>query len=98
DALGAVGFIAVTLLALSSASVSMIRGSKRADTTSAATALGMAKLEELRSMPLGAMQLRTGTYSDATTLRADGVAGGIFHRSWTVSNPDQPRRGLKTVT
>ena len=56
------------------------------------------KLEELRSMPLGAAALATGVYDDpANPMRPDGSAGGVFSRRWTVSPSDTPRSGLKTV-
>src|SRR6059058_1396538 len=87
DALAGLTFIAVSLLGLSAASVSLNRNSKGADSTSAGTALAQQKLEQLRSMPLG-----------ATELKPDGTSGGIFDRSWTVSLNDTPRVGLRTVT
>jgi hypothetical protein len=50
-------------------------------------------------MPLGAAQLASGQYYDsANPLKADGTAGGGYSRSWTVSQKDYPRWGLKTVT
>ena len=99
DALAGVTFIAVAILGLSAASVSVTRNSKGADSTSAATALAQQKLEQLRSMPLNATQLDPGIYYDAgNKLKADGTSGGIFDRSWLVSLKDTPRPGLKTVT
>ena len=99
DALAGVTFIAVAILGLSGASVSVTRNSKGADSTSAATALAQQKLEQLRSMPLNATQLDPGIYYDAgNKLKADGTSGGTFDRSWLVSLKDTPRPGLKTVT
>ena len=99
DALAGLTFIAVSLLGLSAASVSLTRNAKGADSTSAATALGQQKLEQLRSMPLGATALKPGIYYDAgNKLKADGTSGGTFDRSWLVSLKDTPRPGLKTVT
>ena len=99
DALAGLTFIAVSLLGLSAASVSLTRNAKGADSTSAATALAQQKLEQLRSMPLGAAELQPGIYYDpANRLKADGTSGGTFDRSWTVSQKDIPRFGLKTVT
>src|SRR3989442_13032302 len=99
DALAGLTFIAVSLLGLSAAAVSLTRNAKSSDSTSAATALAQQKLEQLRSMPLGAAQLGPGIYYDpANKLKADGTSGGIFDRSWTVSQKDIPRFGLKTVT
>ena len=99
DALAGLTFIAVSLLGLSAASVSLTRNAKSADSTSAATALAQQKLEQLRSMPLGATEVATGSYADpANPLGADGTAGGAFTRTWTVSPNNSPTFGLRTVT
>ena len=79
-------------------SVSLTRLNKSAGSATAATALAQQKLEELRSMPLGAAALATGVYDDpANPMRPDGSTGGVFSRRWTVSPSDTPRSGLKTV-
>jgi len=52
----------------------------------------------LRSLPLGAAAHTTGTYAEASTLKANGTANGPYKRTWTVSNKDTPRAGLKTIT
>ena len=99
EALAATGFVAVALLAFAGNSLSLTRGLKTADSVSAGTALGVQKLEQLRSTPLGAAGLATGLYYDpANPLKADGTGGGTFSRSWSVSAKDTPRFGLKTVT
>ena len=90
--------LATVLFGFSANSISLTRLAKAADGTSVAAALGQQKLEQLRSLPLGAAQLAPGQYADAQTLRADGAAGGPFSRAWTVSAKDTPRLGLKTVT
>ena len=98
DALAGLTFISASLLGLSAASISLTRNSKGADSTSAATALAQQKLEQLRSMPLLATELNPGIYYDSgNKLKADGTTGGTFDRSWTVSEKDIPRPGLKTV-
>src|SRR5439155_931449 len=62
-------------------------------------ALAQQKLEQLRSMPLGAAQVAPNSYTDpANPLRADGTGGGTFSRTWTVSANDSPTFGLRTVT
>jgi Tfp pilus assembly protein PilV len=99
EALAATGLLSVALLGLGANAVSMTRGSKAADSVAAAHALAVQKLEELRSMPLGAAQLAPGLYYDsANPLKADGTSGGPYSRSWTVSLNDQPSFGVKTVT
>jgi Tfp pilus assembly protein PilV len=99
EALAAMTVLSVGLLAFAGNSVSLTRGLKAADSTAAGTALALQKLEQLRSMPLGATQLATGLYYDPSNpLKADGTSGGPFTRSWVVSSNDTPRFGLKTVT
>ncbi|HYV57627.1 MAG TPA: hypothetical protein VE911_08780 [Candidatus Nitrosopolaris sp.] len=100
EALAATAFVSCALLAFAGNSVSVTRNLKSADATAAATALALQKLEQLRSMPLGATQLATpGLYYDAANpLKADGTSGGIYSRYWSVSQKDTPRFGLKSIT
>src|SRR5262249_10788661 len=75
------------------------RSSKTADGVSSANALAVQKLEQLRSMPLGAAQLASGQYYDsANPMKADGTMGGPFSRSGAGSPKDQPGWGRKAVT
>ena len=99
EALAATSFFSVALLGLAANTVGVTRGSKSADSVSAAAALAVQKLEQLRSMPLGAAQLIPGLYYDSgNPLKADGTSGGPYSRSWTVSPKDRPSFGIKTVT
>jgi Tfp pilus assembly protein PilV len=98
EVLVATAFLSGAILAFASNSISLTRNGKTADFVGAATALAQEKLEQLRSMPLGAAQLAQGSYNDPTSLRADGTVGGPFTRSWTVSGGNQPSFGLKTVS
>jgi Tfp pilus assembly protein PilV len=99
EALAATGLFAVGVLGFASQTISLTRAMKSADSTSAATALAEQELEQLRSMPLGAAQLASGSYADpANPLQANGASGGSFTRSWVVSPKDTPTYGLKTVT
>jgi len=97
EALAAATVLGGGLLMLTSAAIQLTRDEKHVDWTSAAHGLVQHKLEELRSLPLGAPELNPGTYNDANTLKADGTTGGPFTRSWTVAN-DVPAMGLRTVT
>ena len=99
EALAATTFLAVGLLGLAASTVGVTRSTKTADGLAAANALAVQKLEQLRSMPLGAAQLTSGQYTDtANPLRADGASGGVYMRAWTVSANNTPTLGLKTVT
>ena len=97
EALSATVFLSVALLGLASSAVSLTRGEKSADSTSAAHGLVTQKLEQLRSLPLDAVA--PGNYTDdSNPLRPDGTSGGIFTRSWVVSVNDTPTPGLRTIT
>ena len=99
EALAATAVLSIGLLAFAGNSISLTRGMKAADSTAAGAALAVQKLEQLRSMPLGASGLNTGLYYDSgNPLRADGTSGGPYDRRWVVSSKNTPRFGLKTVT
>jgi Tfp pilus assembly protein PilV len=64
---------------------------------SVAATLAYDKLEDLRRMSASATDLTAGTHVDPLSpLRADGTAGGIFTRRWTVTD-DVPAAGMKRV-
>lgn len=100
EALVASSILAVPFLAFTMVSIALARGTKTADSLSAATALAQETIEQVRSQPLGTVSQNTaGTLNDASNpIRADGTAGGIFTRSWTISNRDIPTFGLRTLT
>jgi Tfp pilus assembly protein PilV len=99
EALGATSLVAGALLGLAMGAINVSQNSKSADATAAATSLAMEKLEQLRSMPLGAAAFVPGIYYDSgNPMEADGTPGGIYRRRWNVSLKDTPRFGLKTVT
>jgi Tfp pilus assembly protein PilV len=98
EALVAASFLGFALLAFNSASLTLTRGTKTADSTSAANAMAQERLELMRSMPLGHASHNPGNYTSANNpMTADGQPGGIFNESWVVSAPDVPDFGLKTV-
>ena len=99
EAVATLGFVGVAVMGFSMNSVSLTRANRSSGATVAATALAQQKIEELRNLPLGAAQLTTGSYTDASNpLGSNGAAGRTFTRTWTVSAKDQPRSGLKTLT
>ena len=99
EAVAATAFLAVALMAFAANTIWLTHDEKTADSTSAAHALAQQKLEQLRSMPLGAVEVATGAYTDpANPLGADGTAGGTFSRTWSVSANNTPTLGLRTVT
>src|SRR5438445_8326009 len=99
EAVAATSFLALALMAFAANTISLTHNEKSADSTSAAHALAQQKLEQLRSTPLGAVQVASGNYTDASNpLSADGTQGGPFTRTWAVSANDSPAFGLRTVT
>ena|SRR5882724_5310931 len=100
EAVAATAFLAVALMAFAANTIWLTHDEKSADSTSAAHALAQQKLEQLRSMPLGAAEVAPGLIlaDPANPLRADGTAGGTFSRTWSVSANNTPTFGLRTVT
>jgi type II secretory pathway pseudopilin PulG len=98
EALAAATLLAAAMMALNMTSISLARGTKTADSYSAATALATEQLEIIRAMPLGSAGHTTGSYaSPDNPLTADGLAGGRYTRTWVVSAKDTPSIGLKSV-
>ena len=99
EALAAASLLAVAMMALNMTSISLARGTKTADSYSAATALATEQLEIVRAMPVGSAGHAPGSYASANNpLTADGLAGGRYTRTWTVSANNSPSDGLRTVT
>jgi hypothetical protein len=99
EAVAAASLLAVAMMALNMTSISLARGTKTADSYSAATALATEELEIIRAMPVGSAGHAPGNYSSANNpLTADGLAGGRYTRTWTVSANNSPSAGLRTVT
>jgi len=99
EALAAASLLAVAMMALNMTSISLARGTKTADSYSAATALATEQLEIVRAMPVGSAGHNPGNYASANNpLTADGLAGGRYTRTWTVSANNTPSDGLRTVT
>lgn len=99
EVLATMAFVSIGVLALSASAVSITRANAVGANVAAATALAQAKLEELRSLPLGSPQLSPGTYAAADNpLAADGRSPGPYTLTWSVSDGDEPQIGLRTVT
>ena len=99
EAVAAASLLAVAMMALNMTSISLMRGTKTADSYSAATALATEELEIVRAMPVGSAGHAPGNYASADNpLTADGLAGGRYTRTWTISANNTPANGLRTVT
>lgn len=74
--------IAGTGLFLTS-SISTIGNTQSRD-RAVALSLAIEKMENLKVLPLSS--LVPGSYSDPTSLDASGAPGGVYDRSWTITN------------
>lgn len=89
--------LAFISLALASSTMHARRVADSSRWLAEATTLAVDKLEELRSLSPGASQLAAAAHSDAANpLRADGVGGGAFTRTWSVT-ADLPVSGMKRI-
>src|SRR5262245_43363394 len=99
EAVAAAALLAAAMMALNMTSISLARGTKTADSYSAATALATEELEIIRAMPVGSAGHNPGSYaSTGNPLTADGLEGGKYTRTWTVSGNNTPANGIRTVT
>lgn len=88
---------AALVLALSPSMLNTRKAAALSENSSIATTLGLDKLEELRARDSDHGDLTAGSHDDADNpLRSDGTTGGVFNRSWTVTN-DTPEPGMKLV-
>lgn len=71
--------------------VGTVRGNAQAKDVTAAANLAEDKIEEIRNTPFASL----ASGSDATPLTGSGAAGGIYTRSWSISNG--PVTKTKTV-
>jgi len=94
-----VGFAGIVLLGFAASTIAVARNSAASRNAAAATALAQQQVEVLRVLPLDAAGVTPGNYVDAgNPMQANGDPNGIFERTWTVSAPDTPAMGLKTIT
>lgn len=99
EALAAASLLSIAFLALNMTSITLARGTKTADSLSAASALAQETVEQIRNQPKGSAAHAAGNYSDPNNpIQADGSPGGIFTRTWNVSVRDTPDFGLRTLT
>jgi Tfp pilus assembly protein PilV len=92
DVLVGVVILALALfsaLALASNNARLVSANQN---VAAASLLAQNKMEELRNSTYSSLV----SGNDSGTLNAQGAAGGIFHRSWTVT-ANSPMVGMKTL-
>ena len=92
----AMAILAVGMLAAGSMQYSSIRNNTKGNIYTQANMLAKARLEALKNQDIDALVV--GTYSDPSALDESGQSGGIYNRSWTISNfGAQARRIAVTV-
>jgi Tfp pilus assembly protein PilV len=97
EAVVAAGLLAVISLGFAIGADRAVRYNVYSRSLAAATTLAHDKLEELQSKVSTDAQLTAGVHTDAANpLRANGTTGGLYVRSWNVTN-NVPASGLKTV-
>ena len=97
EALVASGILAIISLGFALGADRALHYNAYSSSLAAGTTLVQEKIEELQSKVATDVQLTAGAHNDANNpLKADGTGGGIYTRSWIVTN-DTPVNGLKTV-
>ena len=92
----AMAILAVGMLAAASMQYSSIRNNAKGNIYTQANMLAKSQLEALKNQDIDALVV--GTYNDPSPLDVNGQPGGIYNRSWTITNfGDQSRRIAVTV-
>ena len=92
----AMAILALGMLAAASMQYSSIRNNTKGNVYTQANMLAKAQLEALKSRKVD--DLVPGTYSDSQPLNENGEPGGIYNRSWNITNfGGQSRRLIVTV-
>lgn len=97
EALVAACLLAIISLGFALGADRAVRFNVYSRSLTAATTLAQAKVEELASKVSTDAQLTGGDHADgANPVTPEGTAGGIYTRTWTVTN-NTPTAGLKTI-
>jgi len=92
----AMAILSIGMLAAASMQYSSIRNNTKGNVFTQANMLAKAQLEALKNKDVD--DLVPGSYNDANTLDENGQPGGIYNRSWSISNfGGQSRRLTVTV-
>jgi len=97
EALVATSLLAMISLGFAVGADRAVRYNVYGRSLAAATTLAHDKLEDLQSKVSTDAHLTAGTHTDAANpLTTTGTTGGIFTRTWNVTN-NTPATGLKTI-
>ena len=92
----AMAILAIGMLAAASMEYSSIRNNAKGNVFTQANMLAKAQLEALKNQDIDA--LVAGNYNDPSPLDENGQPGGIYNRSWTITDfSAQARRIAVTV-
>jgi type IV pilus assembly protein PilV len=84
----AVAIFSIGILAVAKLQLWNVKNNTTGNITTMATMLGRAQIEELKGNDVSDSELDIGHYEDPNNpIDADGNPGGIFNRSWDVSDP-----------
>jgi Tfp pilus assembly protein PilV len=98
EAVVAAGLLAIISLGFALGADRAVRFNVYSRSLTTANTLAQAKVEELAGKVSTDAQLTVGNHTDASNpLKADGTSGGIYTRTWVVTN-DVPTTGIRTVT
>jgi prepilin-type N-terminal cleavage/methylation domain-containing protein len=99
EALIAVSVFAIGFLAIGSLVISTTRNTTKGNIITQATMLATHKMEELKDQQLMSTVMTTGTpHTDPNNpLNQYGQNGGIFNRSWTVSETSPTAREVEVT-
>lgn len=96
ELLVAFAILAVAAAGLFSVTSMAALGNNRNNDRIAATTLAVDKLEELAA--LGFSDLAAGAFADPQPIQPSGDAGGIFTRSWTITNTTVAGASAKAIS
>ena len=97
EAVAAAGLLGIISLGFAIGADRAVRFNVYSRSLTAATTLAHDKVEELASKVSTDALLTAGNHTEAGPIGPDGTAGGLYTRSWVVTN-NVPATGLKTVT
>ena len=83
EVLIAMAILAIGMMAVISMQLSAVRNNTKGDLITRATLLAKQKMEELKSVS----SVTTLTNGSEDDIDQSGQSGGIFDRSWTITNP-----------
>jgi prepilin-type N-terminal cleavage/methylation domain-containing protein len=82
----AMAILSIGMLAAASMQYSAIRNNTNGNIYTQANMLAKTRLESLKNLDIDSPDLAAGTYSDPTAIDENEQPGGIYNRSWTITN------------